>query len=191
MQITLPPAQSHLLQLSIKESPSWYTSPSYLQLVGAGQSFRVQLTSPLKHLHLLQSTLHGSSCSYLSPLYEQPLKQAEEVQYTFPPTQWQVLQSSLKSSPCSLERQWLMELLHVNKINIWNIRNSHFLYRLIKSKMDNCMYVCLIVQRTPPRRSTLAISFISQCVGMVPTWVHWPKKNFFGMTERSIKGSKY
>ena len=29
--------------------------------------------------------------------------------------------------------------------------------------------VCLIVQRTPPRRSIVAICLISQCVGMVPS----------------------
>ena len=44
---------------------------------------------------------------------------------------------------------------------------------------------CLIVQRTPPRWRILAICLISRCVGMVPTWVHWSKKN--GMTEQGTK----
>ena len=54
-----------------------------------------------------------------------------------------------------------------------------------------CLCVCVFVQRTPPRRSILAICLISQCVGMVPTLSPLTQKQFFGMTERSAEGSKY
>ena len=86
-------------------------------------------------------------------------------------------------------------VLHViYKINIWNQKKS-FSIQAFKIEMDVYMYICIyvymFVQLTPPRRSILAICLISQCVGMDPTWVHWPKKFFFGMTKRRTKGSKY
>ena len=82
-------------------------------------------------------------------------------------------------------------VLHViYKINIWNQKKS-FSIQAFKIEMDVYIYICMFVQLTPPRRSILAICLISQCVGMVPTWDHWPKKKFLGMTERRTKGSKY
>ena len=44
-----------------------------------------------------------------------------------------------------------------------------FSIQAFKIEMDVCVYVCMFVQLTPPRRSILAICLISQCVGMVPT----------------------